>query len=187
LTNPNLAVIVRRFSALVAASVLPAGALLLSAGRRDAAIGLCFGALIGMLNTGMLARRINRSVTERVAQAQRVMQQGMGIRFALILLATVVIVKTTPAGIPTYVFGLVVTMALAAAVGARALLGGTGPRLREIEPGRDCGLRPQGPDCGPREPSRAFKPIHLHRSAVFGAADRSRGQVASVLKRSSHQ
>ena len=121
MTNPDLAVIVRRFSALVAASVLPAGAVLLSAGRRDEALGLCFGALIGALNARMLARRVNRSVREGVAQAQRVMQQGMGIRFALILLASVVIVKTTPAGIPTFVLGLVVTMALTAAVGARAL------------------------------------------------------------------
>ena len=120
--------ILRRFYALVAAAVLPSGALLLSAGRREAAIGLCFGALIGTLNTSILARRINRSVTERVSQAQRVMQQGMGIRFSLILLAAVVIVKTTPVAVPTFVLGLVMTMALAVAVAARSLLGTTGPQ-----------------------------------------------------------
>ncbi|HEV7213897.1 MAG TPA: ATP synthase subunit I, partial [Chloroflexota bacterium] len=102
MTNPDLAAILRRFFALVAASVLPAGALLLSAGRREFAVGLGFGALIGTLNAIMLARRINRSVTVGGAGAQRVMQQGMGIRFALILLATVVIVKAAPTAIPMF-------------------------------------------------------------------------------------
>lgn len=117
--------IVRRFYALVAASMLPAGALLLSAGRRDAAIGLVFGALIGVLNTSMLVRRINRAVMGPMGQAQRVMQQGMSIRFALILLASVVMVKTTPSGILTFVLGLLVVMALMVAVAARALSGPT--------------------------------------------------------------
>lgn len=112
----------RRFAALVATTMLPAGAVLVYAGRRDAALGLCFGALIAALNASMLARRINKSATQRVTQAQRVMQQGMGIRFSMILLASVVVIKTTPAAIPTFVLGLVVTMALAIAVAARALL-----------------------------------------------------------------
>jgi hypothetical protein len=122
LTNPDLAAILRRFYALVAASMLPAGALLLSTGRKDIAMGLGFGAAIGTLNAAMLARRINRAVTAGVAGAQRVMQQGMGVRFALILLATVVIVKTTPAGIVPFLIGLLVAMALMIAVAARALL-----------------------------------------------------------------
>ncbi|HEY8745907.1 MAG TPA: ATP synthase subunit I [Chloroflexota bacterium] len=128
MTNPDLAVILRRFTALTAISMLPAGAALLAAGRRDAALGLCFGALIGTLNVSILARRINRSTTEQVTQAQRVMQQGMGIRFALILLASVVVIKTTPAAVPAFLLGLVFTIALAIAVAARALLDATGPR-----------------------------------------------------------
>jgi hypothetical protein len=130
LTNPDLAVIVRRYYALVAACMLPAGALLLSAGRREAAIGLCFGALIGTLNASMLARRINRAVTEQAPQAQRVMQQGMGIRFSLILLASVVVVKAIPDGILTFVLGLLVAMALMIAVAARALVAAAGSRLK---------------------------------------------------------
>jgi hypothetical protein len=102
--------------------MLPTGALLLSAGRQAQVVGLCFGALVATLNAGMLVWRIERSTQSPVAQARRVMQQGMGVRFALILMASVVVVKSAPTAIPAFLVGLVVTMALVVAVAARALL-----------------------------------------------------------------
>lgn len=122
MTNPDLAAILRRFYALAAAGMLPAGALLLSAGYQRWAVGLCFGSLVAALNAGMLAWRITRMAASPAEQALRVMQQGMGIRFSLILLASVVVVKVDPAAVPAFLLGLGVTMALATAVAARRLL-----------------------------------------------------------------
>lgn len=102
--------------------MLPTGALLLSAGRQVWVVGLCFGALVATVNASMLVWRIERSARSPVAQARGVMQQGMGVRFALILLASVVVVKGAPAAIPAFLVGLVVTMALVVAVATRALL-----------------------------------------------------------------
>jgi len=190
LTNPDLAVILRRFSALATITMLPSGALLLSAGRREAAVGLCFGALIGTLNVSILARRINRSANERVTQAQRVMQQGMGIRFSLILLASVVVIKTTPAAIPAFMLGLVFTMALAIAVAARAMLASAGGRSHVETIAVGAGPRAcPGPGCfhcllftpkaGQARGPAPTAPSYLART---GGAP-----LAPILKRSSHQ
>ena len=119
--------------------MLPAGALLLSTGRREAAVGLGFGALIATLNAAMLAGRISRAAAVNRAQAQQVMQQGMGVRFALILLATVVTVKMAPSAIPAFLLGLAITMALMVAVAARALLGSV--EVREPHAARALGLK----------------------------------------------
>ena len=121
MSNPNLALILRRVYALAAASMLPAGGLLLAAGRRGWAIGLLCGVLVSACNAGMLVWRMERAA-ERPERARRIMQQGMSLRFALVLLATVVALHLDPGSVPGLVLGLLCMLGLEVAVAARALL-----------------------------------------------------------------
>jgi hypothetical protein len=133
LKHPQLSAVVRQANALALVAVLPAAALLLAAGRRSWALGLCVGALVAMLNATMLTRRMERAANAPPWQAPRIMAQGLGLRFAMVLLATVVVVKVDPDSIPGFLVGLLVTMALGIAIAARALLAASpAPRLERM-------------------------------------------------------
>lgn len=171
MTNPDLALVLRRICALVLGAILPAGALLLWAGRNVWAAGLVFGALVALVNAAMLVWRINRSADSPVGQAQRIIQQGMGIRFSLIALAAVVVVETNPAAIPGFLVGLIFGMALGVAVAARAILQAAAtPYTPPAVP------LPTPPAPAPRRFGGMPLPIlHLPADTVSALADRSLG------------
>ena len=113
--------VLRRAYALTAACILPLGAVLLYDGRRDWALGLCFGTVVSLVNAGMLVWRIQRAADLPVTVARRVMGQGMGVRFALVMLAAVVTIAIDPRSIPGFVLGLLFGLALLMAAAVRAL------------------------------------------------------------------
>lgn len=100
--------------------------LAMSAGHREAAFGVLFGAAIGAMNQVMLGIRVAGIGTYgNVKQTQRVMVAGTGMRFAMIGMAAYIAIRFPGTlSLAGFVAGLMMTMAVATVQSARWFLRG---------------------------------------------------------------
>lgn len=108
------------------ASGLVLAAILVLAGHQRDAAGILFGTAVGVTNQIMLAVRVagigSYGGTKRT---QQVMVAGTAMRFAMIGLATVIVLRTPATfSLIGFVAGLLLTMAIGTVVSARSLLRG---------------------------------------------------------------
>lgn len=125
MTNPQLSFIAVRHAMLCACAALTGGCMLVLAGRPLWAAGLVAGLLTASANTLLTIWRVERASRHAPAAAARVMSQGMLIRFAMVALVTITLLKFDIALIAGFVPGLITGLALAITVAVRAFsLGG---------------------------------------------------------------
>jgi hypothetical protein len=108
------------------ASGLVLAGILVLAGHQLDALGLLFGTAVGVANQIMLAVRVAGIGTYGSRRrTQQVMMAGTAMRFAMIGLATVIVLRL-PATFSFigFVAGLLLTMAIGTVMSARALLRG---------------------------------------------------------------
>ena len=118
--------LVARCATLGLAAGLILGGLLLAVGHQRDALGLLFGTAVGVANQVMLAVRVAGIGTYgSTRQTQRVMVAGTGMRFAMIGLAAVIVLRLPGAfTLLGFIAGLLLTMVVGTVVGARWFLRG---------------------------------------------------------------
>lgn len=107
----------------LASGLTLAGMLILTGHQRDA-LGLLFGTATGVANQAMLAVRVagigSYGSTKRT---QQVMVAGTAVRFAMIGLATVIVLRlATTFSLLGFMTGLLLTMAVGTVIAARWFL-----------------------------------------------------------------